>query len=224
MEQQAKKMGFTVNKKKQLGLSILEAIVSTAIVGIGFVAIFQMVNYAVQSIDVSGERTKANYIVSMIAEDMIGSKDTLYGVDPINSNVVWNLGVPIDKNDPSKIYKKFSEHIMDEPYNINSCADQSIFKRSDDIVNVYDSTNVDAPTNKKSKWDLVIGTDRVLKCRSEKDIKRIKVFKLCRWASCPLTSANVFDDAMYITRVQINLNDGKKRKFLYFQNDYKIKD
>ena len=75
-------MGFTVNKKKQLGLSILEAIVSTAIVGIGFVAIFQMVNYAVNSIDVSGERTKANYIVSMIAEDMIGNKDTLHNVDP----------------------------------------------------------------------------------------------------------------------------------------------
>ena len=59
-------MGFTINKKKQSGLSILEAIVSTAIVGIGFVAIFQMVNYSVQSIDVSGERTKANYVVSMI--------------------------------------------------------------------------------------------------------------------------------------------------------------
>ena len=40
-------MGFTVNKKKQLGLSILEAIVSTAIVGIGLVAKFQIVNYAV---------------------------------------------------------------------------------------------------------------------------------------------------------------------------------
>ena len=28
---------------------------------------------------------------------------------------------------------------------------------------------------------------------------------------------------MYIGRVQINLNNGKKRKFLYFQADYKIK-
>ena len=46
-------MGFTINKKKQGGLSILEALISTAIVGIGFVAIFQMVNYSVQSIDVS---------------------------------------------------------------------------------------------------------------------------------------------------------------------------
>jgi len=44
--------------KKQLGLSILEAMMATAVVGIGFVAVFQMVNYSIQSIDVSSERTK----------------------------------------------------------------------------------------------------------------------------------------------------------------------
>ena len=32
-----------------------------------------------------------------------------------------------------------------------------------------------------------------------------------------------FDEAMYIGRIQINLNNGKKRKFLYFQADYKIR-
>ena len=41
------------------GITLLEALVSTAIIGIGFVAIFQMVNYSVQSIDTSGERTKS---------------------------------------------------------------------------------------------------------------------------------------------------------------------
>ena len=44
--------------KKILGLSILEALVSTAIIGIGFVAILQMTNYSVQSIYSSGERTR----------------------------------------------------------------------------------------------------------------------------------------------------------------------
>ena len=53
--------------KNILGITILEGLVSTAIIGIGFIAILQMVNYSVQSIDVSGERTKANYLVSMIA-------------------------------------------------------------------------------------------------------------------------------------------------------------
>ena len=42
--------------KKISGLSLLEALVSTAIIGIGFVAIFQMTNYSVQSIYTSGEK------------------------------------------------------------------------------------------------------------------------------------------------------------------------
>ena len=217
-------MGFTVNKKQQLGLSILEAIVSTAIVGIGFVAIFQMVNYAVQSIDISGERTKANYIVSMIAEDMIGNKDTLFDVDPRSENIVWNLGVASNRNDDSQIYRKFSEHLMENPWEISQCADRTSLRRADDINDVYGTEVVDAPTNKRNKWDRIIGSDRILKCRSSRDTKRIKVFRMCRWADCELTSPDVFDDAMFITRVQINLNDGTKRKYLYFQNDYKLKD
>ena len=65
-------------KKSQKGMTLLEALVSTAIIGIGFVAVFQMVNYSVQSIDVSGERTKANYLVSMVAEDLISEKESNY--------------------------------------------------------------------------------------------------------------------------------------------------
>ena len=40
-----------INKKNKnvLGVSILEALVSTVIIGIGFVAILQMTNYSVQS-------------------------------------------------------------------------------------------------------------------------------------------------------------------------------
>ena len=61
------------NRIKEKGLTLIEALVSTVIVGIGFIAVFQMVNYSVQSIDVSGERTKGNYLVSMVAEDLMGS-------------------------------------------------------------------------------------------------------------------------------------------------------
>ena len=45
-----------INKKnkKVLGVSILEALVSTVIIGIGFVAILQMTNYSVQSMQTSG--------------------------------------------------------------------------------------------------------------------------------------------------------------------------
>ena len=58
------------------GITLLEALVSTAIIGIGFVAIFQMVNYSVQSIDTSCERTKSNYLVGMVAEDLIAEKNS----------------------------------------------------------------------------------------------------------------------------------------------------
>ena len=43
--------------KNQKGITLIEALVSTVIIGIGFVAIFQMVQYSVRSIDVSAERT-----------------------------------------------------------------------------------------------------------------------------------------------------------------------
>ena len=63
-----------INNKNIRGVSLLEALVSTAIIGIGFVAILQMTNYSVQSIHTSGERTKANVVTNMIAEDVVGNK------------------------------------------------------------------------------------------------------------------------------------------------------
>ena len=81
---------FLNKYKTQSGLTLLEALISTAIVGIGFVAVFNMVNFSVQSIDTSGERTKANYLVSMIAEDIIGHKDTIYGESTDEADIIFN--------------------------------------------------------------------------------------------------------------------------------------
>ena len=86
------------NKSKISGLSILEALVSTAIVGIGFIAILQMTNFSAQSIDNSGDRTKANYLTEMIAEDVISSRDSLYGVKSDNSNIVFKDGWEAELN------------------------------------------------------------------------------------------------------------------------------
>ena len=69
-------IGIDSKKIKQKGITLIEALISTAIVGIGFIAVFQMVNYSITSIDVSGERTKTNYLSSMIAEDLIGDRFT----------------------------------------------------------------------------------------------------------------------------------------------------
>ena len=118
-------MGFTINKmikflkkyKTQLGLTLLEALMSTAIVGIGFVAVFNMVNFSVQSIDTSGERTKANYLVSMIAEDIIGHKDTIHGHSTDDKNITFNNeGKPVKLNEDGEVveeYKKFAEYLKE---------------------------------------------------------------------------------------------------------------
>ena len=64
-----------IKRISEKGITLLEGLVSTAIIGIGFVAVFQMVQYSVRSIDVSGERTKATYIVGTIAEDIYAFKN-----------------------------------------------------------------------------------------------------------------------------------------------------
>ncbi len=243
-------MGFTVNKmnffnKKQSGLTLIEALVSTAIVGIGFVAIFQMVNFSVQSINTSGERTKANYLVSMIAEDIIGYRNTIYGANTADEKIIYDGdGIPKIVNEDGTIIedidgspiKKFAQHLLGG-WSVGADAtagDSSICAARagglNDIPTLYEGGGDDfevfnnAPQNKQEKWKNIIGGDRYLQCRSDKDIKTVKVFKICRWsgAGC-IANDNVYDEGLYIGRIQINLNDGKKRKYLYFQADYQIK-
>ena len=225
-------MGRTMIKyKSQQGLTLLEALVSTAIVGIGFVAIFSMVNFSVLSIDNSAERTKANYLVSMIAEDIIGHKNTIYGESSDGGNITFNNeGKPIQVNGDGEVlqeYKKFAEHLKDNEWNVgtgeNICANKSEYKRADDINSLYEDENKDAPTNKENKWREIFGSDRYLKCKSKKDIKNVKVFQICRWDHCDYKNESVYDDGLFIGRVQINMNDGKKRRFLYFTADYQLK-
>ncbi len=194
-----KMIKFSNKRKKQSGVTLLEALISTAIIGIGFVAIFQMVSFSVQSIDSSSERTKANYLVSMIAEDIIAHKIT----------------------DPSWV-------------GVAACGERK--NKLDDIKEIYETEVEDAEENKKNKWDKIFKNDRYLKCKSEKDIKNVKIFQICKSgctypskpadpAGAPLNElihAEVYDE-MHIGRIQVNMNNGKKRKFLYFTADYKLK-
>ena len=203
---------------------------STAIVGIGFVAIFQMVNFSVQSIDTSGERTKANYLVSMIAEDIIGHRNSIYGRNTEEEAITFNAeGKPINSDGSIAVIKKFAEHLSDTNWKVNDggdvCANKASYVNGEDINNLYveGEQNNDAPRNKEKKWNEIFGSDRYLKCKSEKDIKNVKIFKICKWDHCAHNNENVFDEALFIGRVQVNLNDGKKRRFLYFTADYQLK-
>ena len=100
-----------IKRFSEKGITLLEALISTAIVGIGFVAVFQLVNFSVNSINVSAERTKINYITTMIAEDIIGSRDTLVGVNPkTNTITIDNYGKPVNADGSRSEKVKFAEH------------------------------------------------------------------------------------------------------------------
>ena len=211
-------MKISMNKKIS-GLSLLEALVSTAIVGIGFVAILQMTNYSVQSIYTSGERTKANYLTNMIAEDVIGHKNVVTG-SAIN----------------------FSDYLFENAFNSDFCANPStttgtVTGNLGNVGNVYGDDEVDGPLMKQRKWQALLNNKDYLNCKGTNERRNFRVFKIgSRWSAEPdiLVNTNtreidgapfpyVTDDLMYIGRVQMNLNDGKKRKYLYFQTDYVLK-
>jgi len=192
------------NKKKnikELGLTLIEALVSTALVGIGFVAIFQMVNYSVLSIDVSGERTKANYLVSMIAEDIIGNKNTLHSSG-----------------------SKFNKHLAENKIMNTGCIERP--KNKSELSTFYKDQTDNAPDNKIKKWAEVFKSQKLIKCGAAStdtnSIKTVRIFDMCK-SGCTVDNENIDDKVMYIGRIQININNGKKRKYLYFQSNYEIK-
>ena len=209
--------------KKISGLSLLEALMSTAIVGIGFVAILQMTNYSVQSIYTSGERTKANYLTNMIAEDVIGHKNVVTG-SAIN----------------------FSDYLFNNEFNSDFCEGATTGGSTgsgnvSNSGNVYGNDVTDGPLMKMRKWQALLNNKDYLNCKGGNERRNFRVFKLgSKWSREPNILANnnereidlngtptdvpyVTDDLMYIGRIQMNLNDGKKRKYLYFQTDYVLK-
>jgi len=259
-----KKNGLVSNfcNNRQKGLTILEALMATAIVGIGFVAIFQMVNYSVMSVNSSSERTKANYIVTMIAEGIIGYRDTVGGVK-LNElrDIYYKNGQPYlkDSDGNEKECKKFAEYYKDlgatggacvdagggdplgspdtggtsvvggdlreEKINIKSCS-KARHANADAVTPIHGSTAQkfeDAPRNKIIKWLRILTENRVVKCRSKKDFRSIKIFEQSPWGNADITNDRITDNKLYIGRIQINMNDGKKRKYVYFQADYNLK-
>ena len=204
------------SKLKEKGLTLLEALVATAIVGIGFIAVFQMVNYSVRSIDVSGERTKSNYITAMIVEDLIGDANSKKGDDKLYEHLA-NL---TDKNDyawQNAEYRK-RQNITGNPY-----------KGTDSAID-----------NKTQKWNLRVSSDRI-KCQPTSigstltnDIKKLKVYEICRnnvkengksRPNCDYRNDDIWDKT-YIGRMEILMpttgtdTKGKtvqKKKYLYFQ-------
>ena len=222
------------------GISLLESLVATAIVGIGFVAVFQIVNYSTTSINVSSERTKMNYIVSMVAEDLIGYGNSLVNVNPKTTQVQLDeYRRPVENGVISSV-KKYPQNFVGNEYKISSCDDNNEkFKKFSENPEIYDNDpDKSAAHNKTYRIQKILSEDVYLKCvqqnsvdatgaslSSTQDIKSIEVFKICgsTEGGCLQGSGQVFDE-MYIGRIQLNTNDGKKRKVLYFQADYIYKE
>ncbi len=202
--------------KKILGLSIVEALVATVIVGIGFVAVLQMTSFAVTSIDTSGERTKANYIVSMIAEDVIGHRDS----STISGNRLADE-LAVDGGFNGDISNCRGRAIVGGNADVNVDAGTEVSTIYGKVGKIADTEKTRDIKNKK--WSSVFQDNNFVKCKSDQDVKTLRVFKICTWADCMYQNSNITDEGMYLGRVQININDGKKRKYLYFQADYKLK-
>ena len=173
-----------------------------------------MTNYSVQSIYTSGERTKANYLTNLIAEDVIGHKEIVTG-SALN----------------------FSDFLSENEFNSDFCENAAIGTASANTGNIYGSDEVDGPLMKTRKWQALLNSKSYLNCKGTNERRNFRVFKIgSQWSLEPgvLVNTNtrtidgsdvpyVMDDLMYIGRVQINLNDGKKRKYLYFQTDYVVR-
>ena len=194
-------VGVICKKKSEKGMTLLEALVSTAIIGIGFIAIFQMVNYSVQSIDVSGERTKSNYLVGMVAEELISEKHS---------------------TSPTKDVK-----LMDYLVSNKVSGSQSSWRMGSC------STGTSKTGSSSNAWDNKIKkyedrfSKRRIKCRGNQDIKFLKVFDICNNSasgnSCTYNNVQRYDndtgiyDKWYLGKMEVNMNNGVKKKYLYFQ-------
>ena len=146
--------GLDSNRLKEKGVTLIEALISTVIIGIGFAAVFQMVSYSVQSIDVSGERTKTNYLISMVAEDIISDK------------LSENSGVPLYE------YLLANRHQTHKTsWRMGTCSPGTTASGSFN----------NAQQNKVGKWDNRFSTKRI-KCSggtTTQATKSLKVYDIC---------------------------------------------
>ena len=193
------KLGSEINKIKEKGVTILEGLVATAIVGIGFVAIFNMVTYSVQSIDVSSQRTKAHYLMHMVAEDIIGHKNS-----ENDSSVKLKDKLVTEKDDST-----LTTWVM--PNCLDTAGDSNRDENSA-FLNIV-----------KRKWEENFLKKR-LKCKSSEDSKHFKVIEICKSGCVYINSQNSFfatngTEKTYFGKVQSNINNGRKQNYLYFRID-----
>ena len=94
---------------------------------------------------------------------------------------------------------------------------------SADTGKIYGTTDENTHAMKMRKWQALLNNKNYLRCKGTSETRNFRVYKICRFpVSGCLQNTSIQDEELYIGRVQINLNEGRKRKYLYFQSDYKV--
>ena len=194
-------------KKNNSGLSLLEALISMVVVGIGFVAILQVTQYSISSVNTSAERTKANFFINIFAEDSLSLRDT---------SKSENLNDILVVEDSTRFSSECG--VQGSKMNVKTGTAGDIYKNS--------TSENDPISNKSEKWNALISNRDYMDCsNSGREKRAFEMFKICNFSSSPgcIDRANQKEEVIYIGRAQMTLNNGGKRKYLYFQSDFRLK-
>tara|TARA_X000000950_G_C13728330_1_gene583177 strand:+ start:171 stop:758 length:588 start_codon:yes stop_codon:yes gene_type:complete len=187
--------------KNNSGLTLLEALVATVIVGIGFVAVFQMVQYSVRSIDISSDRNKGNYLVNLIAEDVLShkrsTKDNKEFADYLKENqfsiqqCTNEFGLETKDNTPENKVQYWQQYF---DRGITKCRSNEDI-RALNIIDICDDETSDDKT-----W--------VCNYKNEEEYTYIE--------NGAEVKTKIYDP-VYFGKMEIRFNKGKKTRNLYFQ-------
>jgi len=187
--------------KNNSGLTLLEALVATVIVGIGFVAVFQMVQYSVRSIDISSDRNKGNYLVNLIAEDVLShkrsTKDNKEFADYLKENqfsiqqCTNEFGLETKDNTPENKVQYWQQYF-----------DRGITKcRSNEDIRALNIIDIcDDETSEDKTWTCKYINEKEYTYDENGAEVKTKIY-----------------DPVYFGKMEIRFNKGKKTRNLYFQ-------
>ena len=186
-------MGQTIKNKKQKGTTLLEALVATAIIAIGFIAIFQMITYSMRSMDTSGERTKINYLADMILEDVMAYKSSEQ---------------PRVGRDP--------ERLFDALINNRRGAGNAFWELDGCVAGAGIDHQTNAEDNIINKWSNRFSQRRLRCTPGDPDRKALQTYTVCDNSPAECTNNNdaVFD-RLYFGVIEISIGDANKN--LYFR-------
>ena len=102
----------------------------------------------------------------------------------------------------------------------------SRYKRDLALFRIFSSENI---LNIHEKWDIDFPMSWIrerVKCKGNKDNKILKVYEICnnnaaanncKYNNTTNYKGNGVYEKWYLGKMEVNLNDGKKKKYLYFQ-------